>query len=405
MALKTNWNIQKYNYSLPPEKIATHPLPKRDHSKLLRYDVFENKIEDYNFWQLPNLLEPNSVLLNNNAKVVLARMLFQNENGANIEIFYLEPENTALEEAFQTLSKIRIWAFVKNRKKWRNKTLTKSLKNIKLSATCIEEAIENKPYLIELNWNQPIPFIEILNQFGKVPLPPYIKRDTELKDKDTYQTLFATKEGSVAAPTAGLHFSDDLITTCKQKPVHFIDLTLHVGAGTFMPVKSNTIKDHTMHAERIEVNKKQIDFLLDHLNQQRICIGTTSLRAIESLYWLGVYLTQNSFQNNFTLPQWYPYQNQEEISIEQSFENVRKHAVKSPVVFQSQLMIAPTYKPKWANGLITNFHQPKSTLLVLVSALVGEKWKDIYNHALENDYRFLSYGDACFFTWKGGKNY
>ena len=408
-----NISIEDYNYPLPDERIAKYPLSERDASKLL---VLKNgKITSSHFKNIDDFLPKDSLLIFNETKVVRARLQFTKESGASIEIFCLEPitGNGDYQLAFSSASPSRWRCLVGNSRRWKSDKLTMAVEvtktprhqDTKTKATLYAERIEkNDNYsVIEFSWEPAeLSFAEILEAAGEIPLPPYLHREAEASDRERYQTVFAKHEGSVAAPTAGLHFTNELIDKLKSEDIAFEEVTLHVGAGTFRPVSSETIGEHEMHSETIVVRKSCIENLIKNCNKTIIPVGTTSMRTIESLYWIGLMLIEEGLEErNLHLNQWFPYKERESLpSAEESLSTILKYMEEHRMnVFHAStaLMIAPSCKINIAKALITNFHQPKSTLLLLVSALIGDKWKEAYQYALNNDFRFLSYGDSCLF--------
>ena len=408
-----NISIEDYNYPLPDERIAKYPLSERDASKLL---VLKNgKITSSHFKNIDDFLPKDSLLIFNETKVVRARLQFTKESGASIEIFCLEPitGNGDYQLAFSSASPSRWRCLVGNSRRWKSDKLTMAVEvtktprhqDTKTKATLYAERIEkNDNYsVIEFSWEPAeLSFAEILEAAGEIPLPPYLHREAEASDRERYQTVFAKHEGSVAAPTAGLHFTNELIDKLKSEGIAFEEVTLHVGAGTFRPVSSETIGEHEMHSETIVVRKSCIENLIKNCNKTIIPVGTTSMRTIESLYWIGLMLIEEGLEErNLHLNQWFPYKERESLpSAEESLSTILKYMEEHQMnVFHAStaLMIAPSCKINIAKALITNFHQPKSTLLLLVSALIGDKWKEAYQYALNNDFRFLSYGDSCLF--------
>jgi S-adenosylmethionine:tRNA ribosyltransferase-isomerase len=412
--------IKDYTYDLPEEKIARYPLAERDASKLLIYK--EGKITEDIYRNIDAHLPENSLLVFNNTKVVEARLLFQKHSGGSIEIFCLEPHEQYgdITSAMLLQGKVLWKCLVGGASKWkRGQVLEKRIittgNEIILSATYIEKRADH--FIIELSWTPgKMCFAELLHYAGAIPLPPYIKREAESSDAERYQTIYANHDGSVAAPTAGLHFTESIFDKLKKKNIQTDFVTLHVGAGTFKPVKSETIGEHEMHAEFIDVSKETIEHILKNLNNPIVAVGTTSLRTIESLYWLGVKarkpepdiyrvcsgaaLSEQSFG---VLSQWEAYKLAVyNISPAEALNALIEWMDKkklSRLITKTQILIAPEYKAKILNGLITNFHQPNSTLLLLVAALIGDDpiaigWRKVYDHALQNDFRFLSYGDG-----------
>ena len=392
-----NISIQDFKYNLPDAAIAKYPLANRDESKLLFYH--QGNISDHNFPEIPDLLPPGTLLVFNDTKVVQARLLFTKPTGGIIELFCLEPVSpqSEMQLAMQQTHSC-IWkCLVGNAKRWKSGELQLTLPNGSLTAE-MQERVEDA-YLIKFSW-QPelLTFAEVLEQAGKIPLPPYLNRDVEETDKNRYQTIYATTEGAVAAPTAGLHFTEPVFGTLESKDIKTARVTLHVGAGTFKPVKATVMEEHQMHAEEIYVTANFIQQLLEHLPNPVIPVGTTSIRTLESLYWLGVLITRNLQLNNLHVPQWIPYEsNNSMLSVDESLQTLLVYLESKQREYlraTTQIIIAPGYTFKICNGLVTNFHQPESTLLLLVSALVGDDWHQVYNHALQNHYRFLSYGDS-----------
>ena len=401
-------SISDYTYQLPEHRIANYPLPVRDASRLLVYD--NGIIRDDNYKNITSYIAPGSVLIFNNTKVVEARILFQKPTGGTVEIFCLEPHEQYADISSAMSEKGKVWwqCLVGGASKWKHGEVLKKIisdhgKEIILQAVYVEKRMGS--FVIELSWSDlEMSFAELLHHAGAIPLPPYIKRKAESSDAERYQTIYASLDGSVAAPTAGLHFTDELFREFAKKNIQRKFVTLHVGAGTFKPVKSETMEQHDMHAEYIDVSKETISDILANLDNRIIAVGTTSLRTIESLYWLGVKMF---IENNQAIPellQWDPYDlHVPDLPAQQALRNLltwMESNSQEKLVTKTKIIIAPGYKPRIADGLITNFHQPKSTLLLLVAALVGDDWKKIYEHALQNDYRFLSYGDGCFLNFR-----
>jgi S-adenosylmethionine:tRNA ribosyltransferase-isomerase len=390
--------IEDYNYNLPDDRIAKYPLVKRDCSKLLVYKG--RKISDTVFSNLGDFLPEDTLMVFNNTKVIQARLHFRKATGAQIEIFCLEPHiPNDYQLNFQQTDKCSWVCLIGNLKKWKEGDLVKEIiiegDRIELKARRIQS--HGDSHIVEFEWdNKHITFSELLEAVGELPIPPYLNRDTEEQDKQTYQTVYSKIDGSVAAPTAGLHFTPEVFASLQNKGIKLAELTLHVGAGTFRPVKSELIEDHVMHSEFISVKKETIEQLLTHQGKI-IAVGTTSVRTLESLYYLGVILKDKTI-SHLRVSQWMPYQDFIGLSVKESLNNILDYLHLNnltTLVADTQIIIAPGYKFKIVDGIITNFHQPQSTLLLLVSALVGDsKWKEIYQHALDNNYRFLSYGDS-----------
>ncbi len=396
--------IEDYNFSLPDKRIAKFPLPERDKSKLLF--MHKSEIKEYRFDEIPNLLPPDTLLLFNETKVIQARLIFKKSTGAHIEIFCLEPVLPVndFQLAFGQRPPVVWKCLVGNARRWKVGILSMSILIGKRKVTLFAKKKKrlNDAFLIEFSW-QPdeFSFFELLEMSGLTPLPPYLHRQAEMSDKERYQTIYARFEGSVAAPTAGLHFTDTVMQNLKLKNIDFAKMILHVGAGTFKPVSAKTIGAHKMHTEKIKVSKLNLEKIYNSLNKKIIPVGTTSMRSLESLFWMGLKLELDMNDFNF-VEQWDAYN----LKIPPKFD--AKKALRNVIFYlnnqnlewlqgATEMIIVPGYKFRFANGLITNFHQPKSTLLLLVSALVGEHWKNAYNFALSNNFRFLSYGDSCLF--------
>jgi S-adenosylmethionine:tRNA ribosyltransferase-isomerase len=389
--------ISDYLYDLPDEKIAQYPLPVRDLSKLLVYK--NQKISEAKFDKLDGLIPQNSLIIFNDTKVIPARMFFYKDTGARIEIFCLEPASNTTDYQLEFHKKDKsVWkCFVGNASKWKSSTI-KSKFDIENSEYEISAEVKEHfadEYIVEFKWNCDITFGEILEILGKTPLPPYIRRESESSDKDTYQTVYARIEGSVAAPTAGLHFTEGVLAKLKSKNCKFDYVTLNVGAGTFKPVKSKLISQHKMHSELFYVSRGLIENILNNHDNLIIAVGTTTVRTLESLYWYGVKLLEDK-STDFNIEQWYPYENKniplrESLSAVLNFINENKI---DTIYGNTELMIVPGYDFKIPGAMITNFHLPGSTLLLLISAFIGGDWKNVYDYALNNDFRFLSYGDS-----------
>lgn len=394
--------IEEYDYALPNERIAKFPLANRDESKLLVYknDRFEESV----FNRLPDYLADDTLLVFNNTKVIHARLFFRKETGSLIEIFCLEPHDMAISSAFEQRQHSTWLCFVGNNKKWKNGRLSRSMiidgKDVTLTVDR-KYAVSNA-WVVDFEWNDSeLSFAHIIEHFGVIPLPPYLNREAVDSDKQRYQTVYAKHEGSVAAPTAGLHFSTSVFDNLESKGIAKEFVTLHVGAGTFKPVDSATIGNHEMHIEKVEVSRQNIIHLLEYVSKTIIPVGTTSVRTLESVYWFGVKLGIDATIEQMHISQWEPYELADyALSGEEALHNVLDFMDRNAIdtlYGDTQLMIAPGYKYRLVKGIITNFHQPKSTLLLLVSALIGDKWKEGYNYALQHDFRFLSYGDSCLF--------
>lgn len=382
-----------YSYHLPDDRIAIHPLEQRDHSQLLVYR--KGKISHQHFYDLPDLLPDNASLFFNDTKVIPARIIFHKETGAQIEVFLLQPGETKLpvQVALGVQHQAQWQCTIGNLKKWKEGTslhLTKG--EITLSATLKESKSGN----INFSWApSSLSFAEVVNHFGNTPLPPYLHRDANENDKSRYQTVYSHFEGAVAAPTAGLHFTDQVLQKIKEKGISTDFLTLHVSAGTFQPIKTENALVHNMHSEQIIVTRKNLEHLLLK-DRKIIAVGTTSMRTLESLYWYGVKLLQSEPQP-FNILQNDPYEQYNGVlpPYETAFSKVLENmGSQDYIVGNTAIFMVPGYQFKVCDGLVTNFHQPASTLMLLVAAFVGDHWKLIYNEALLNDYRFLSYGDS-----------
>jgi S-adenosylmethionine:tRNA ribosyltransferase-isomerase len=402
-------NINEFDYNLLEEKIAQFPLPERDESKLLI--ARNNTIAQDIFKNIPGHLPENSLLIFNETKVIQARLLFKKTSGAKIELFCLEPvlPTRELQQAFEQRSGVVWKCMVGNSKRWKSEKLQKTIvindRAFVLTAERIQQFSDHS--LIRFEWKPPdIVFSVIMSYAGIMPLPPYMKREAEDSDTVRYQTIYASAEGSVAAPTAGLHFSEAVFHKLEQKNIKQTNVTLHVGAGTFKPVMQNEICKHEMHFEKILVPKKTIILILDYLNKDITLVGTTSVRTVESLYWFGVKLIVDKKPlKEIDIKQWDPYNPiyNCEISARKSLQailNFMETHLLEVISGQTQLMIVPGYRFRIPTILVTNFHMPKSTLLLLVSAFIGDQWKNAYQFALNNNFRFLSYGDACLFFKK-----
>ncbi|MEN6619837.1 MAG: S-adenosylmethionine:tRNA ribosyltransferase-isomerase [Rikenellaceae bacterium] len=390
--------ISEYSYNLPDERIAKYPLPNRDDSKIL---IFKNKeISESKFSNLVELLPKNSLIIFNNTKVVPARLIFKKESGANIEIFCLEPYiPEEYNTSFAATESCSWVCAVGNSKKWKegyvhfNSQGDNNLDCYQFKAKILKKTDDK--FIIEFSWSAGIPFSQLMESCGKVPIPPYLKREAEASDIERYQTLYAQHRGSVAAPTAGLHFTNEVIQSIEQKGIIKAELCLHVGAGTFLPVKSEFIKDHNMHSEPFSVTEDLLMALLNPHKRKIIAVGTTSTRCLESLYYIGVHCIESGTPS--FVDQWEPYEREYEYTLEESLLAIlgwMKDSGKNRLYTRTRIIIVPSFKFRVVDILITNFHQPKSTLLLLISAFIGEEWRRVYDYSLENGFRFLSYGDS-----------
>lgn len=395
--------ISEFNYPLPDERIAKFPLPVRDQSKLLLYRHGE-VIEDI-FTSLPDYLPANSLMIFNNTKVIQARLHFHKETGALIEVFCLEPiqpNDYALN--FQQTEHAAWLCMIGNLKKWKEGALKREItvKGKPLTLTAERGACHGTSHWVDFRWNNPeITFADILEVFGELPIPPYLNRETQESDKETYQTVYSKIKGSVAAPTAGLHFTPRVLDALREKGVALEELTLHVGAGTFKPVKSEEIEGHEMHTEYISVNRSTLEKLVAH-EGKAIAVGTTSVRTLESLYHIGVTLLHNpnATEEDLHVKQWQPYETALETAATPAVDALQaiiayldRHHMET-LHSSTQIIIAPGYEYRIVKAMVTNFHQPQSTLLLLVSAFLHGDWRKIYDYALAHDFRFLSYGDS-----------
>ena len=393
-------HISEYNYPLPDERIAKFPLPVRDQSKLLIYK--HREISEDVFTSLPDYLPKDSLMIFNNTKVIQARLHFRKETGALIEVFCLEPiEPNDYALNFQQTEHAAWLCMVGNLKKWKEGTLKREMtvKGQPVTLTATKGECRGTSHRIDFGWNNPdITFADILEVFGELPIPPYLNRETQESDKETYQTVYSKIKGSVAAPTAGLHFTPRVLERLKETGVELEELTLHVGAGTFRPVKSEEIEGHEMHTEYISVNRETIRKLIDH-DARAIAVGTTSVRTLESPYHIGVTLAGNpdATEEELHVRQWQPYESFEEIpavvALQKILGYLDRHGMET-LHTSTQIIIAPGYRYRIVKAMVTNFHQPQSTLLLLVSAFIGDNWKAVYDYALNHSFRFLSYGDS-----------
>lgn len=394
-------HIKDYDYPLPDEKIAKFPLPNRDESKLLLYR--DGNIGESIFKNIGDFLPPRSLMVFNNTKVIQARLLFRKATGAKIEIFCLEPvspRDYAL--IFGQTERCSWTCLVGNAKKWKEGALSKEIHLNGETVTLFAERKQTSgdSSLIEFSWQHPgYTFADLLDAGGILPIPPYLHRETEASDLHTYQTVYSKVKGSVAAPTAGLHFTEEVFRSLAEKGIQREEVTLHVGAGTFKPVKSETIEDHEMHTEFISVKRSSIQRIADNLGHV-IAVGTTSVRTLESLYYIGAILQNNpgASMDELKVAQWMPYNEaNNQLPPAAALRNILAYLDSrqaDTLVTSTQILIAPGYAFKIVKGIVTNFHQPKSTLLLLISAFVKGNWKPVYEYALAHDFRFLSYGDS-----------
>ena len=393
-------HISDYNYQLPDERIAKFPISQRDHSKLLVYK--HGEVSDDLFYNLPEYLPKGALMVFNNTKVIQARIHFRKETGALIEVFLLEPvDPTDYELMFQTSEHCSWLCMIGNLKKWKEGILKRDfeINGHRLTLIAARKEEYGTGHWVDFSWNNnKVSFAEILETVGELPIPPYLNRDTQESDKTTYQTVYSKIKGSVAAPTAGLHFTDSVLKDLDTHGIDREELTLHVGAGTFKPVKSDEIEGHKMNTEYICVHRQTLEKLLKH-DCQAIAVGTTSVRTLESLYYMGVYLAAHpdATEEELHVGQWTPYEIKAMLTPMEAIKNVLSYLDRnglSALHSSTQIIIAPGYEYKIVKMLVTNFHQPQSTLLLLVSAFVHGDWRTIYDYALSHDFRFLSYGDS-----------
>ena len=392
--------ISDYNYPLPDERIAKFPLPGRDTSKLLLYR--HGEVGEDVFYALPDYIPAGSVMVFNNTKVIMARLHFRKSTGALIEVFLLEPVAPSDYQVMFLSNRRCEWCcLVGNLKKWKEEPLSRTFdvdgKTITLRATRVGEMSTGQRVVLE--WDNPeVTFAEILDVAGELPIPPYLNRESQESDKTTYQTVYSKVKGSVAAPTAGLHFTERVLRSLDEKGIHREELTLHVGAGTFRPVKSEQIEGHEMHSEHFCVQRSTIERLLDGLGHI-VAVGTTSVRTLESLYYIGLRMASGELTDEqpVHVTQWEPYDNDASLPVAEVLEAILRYLDRHHLTAlhaSTQIIIAPGYDYKLVNMLVTNFHQPQSTLLLLVSAFLHGDWRRVYDYALAHDFRFLSYGDS-----------
>lgn len=392
--------ISEFDYPLPDERIAKFPLPVRDQSKLLVYR--HGEVSQDVFTSLPDYLPEGALMIFNNTKVIQARLHFRKETGALIEVFCLEPiQPNDYVLSFQQTRQCSWLCMIGNLKKWKEGTLCREIevKGKRVNLTATRGECRGTSHWVDFAWDDPsLTFADILEVAGELPIPPYLNRETQESDKETYQTVYSKIKGSVAAPTAGLHFTERVLNRLKEKGIDLEELTLHVGAGTFKPVKSEEIEGHSMHTEYISVHKRTIEKLIAH-GGKAIAVGTTSVRTLESLYYIGIKLSQepDASEEALHVAQWTPYENTLKMDTVEALRHIlrylERHGMET-LHTSTQIIIAPGYEYNIVKAMVTNFHQPKSTLLLLVSAFVKGDWKTIYNYALANDFRFLSYGDS-----------
>lgn len=391
-------DLREYEYTLPDERIAKFPLEKRDASKLLH--VRDSQIEHLHFYDLPDLLSAETLLVYNDTKVIPARLIFQRETGARIEIFLLQPiaPTTVIPEIMLAKHRVTWETMIGNVKKWKDGEILKGQvkingKKIVLSA----ELIDRDRKAVEFSWNDAeLAFVDLVEASGEVPLPPYLNRKPNEADKSRYQTVYSKKEGAVAAPTAGLHFTDEIFEKLRKKGIQEAQVTLHVSAGTFQPIKVDNVLDHPMHSEQIQISRETIEKLLAQKGKT-VAVGTTSVRTLESLFWFGVKLLEGK-NEEFSIEKLFAYENRTRVPSKKEaliaiLDFMKKNDLES-IWGTTEIFIFPGYRYRMIDGLVTNFHQPGSTLILLIATILGDNWKNIYQEALDGDYRFLSYGDS-----------
>ncbi|MGM0945394.1 MAG: S-adenosylmethionine:tRNA ribosyltransferase-isomerase [Bacteroidota bacterium] len=391
-------DLKDYEYFLPDDRIAKFPLEKRDHSNLLQFK--DGKISHHHFYDLPVFLPSDTLLVYNNTKVIPARLIFQRETGARIEIFLLQPltPSTVIPEVMLSTRPVSWEVMIGNAKKWKDGEVLSGEIHINGAQVILQARLENREKrIVSFEWNaQNIAFVDIVEASGEVPLPPYLNRKPIEEDKERYQTVYSKKEGAVAAPTAGLHFTETVFENLRAKGIKEAEVTLHVSAGTFQPIKADNITEHNMHSEQIHLQRETIAQLFNQENKI-VAVGTTSVRTLESLYWYGVKLLKNE-GDHFLIEKLYPYQDHGRLptrkeSLAAILAQMEKTG-KQEIMGSTEIFIFPGYKFQMIEGLITNFHQPGSTLVLLIASILGEDWKKIYQEALDKNYRFLSYGDS-----------
>lgn len=391
-------DLKEYEYTLPNERIAKYPLQKRDESKLLQYD--KGVISHFHFKDIIDLLPSESLLVYNDTKVIPARLIFQRQSGARIEIFLLQPisPTTVIPEIMLAKHPVVWKTMIGHLKKWKNEEILEGKlmvngKTLSLKATLLDREKRE----VEFSWDQSeIAFVDVVEASGEVPLPPYLNRKPEEEDKNRYQTVYSAHKGAVAAPTAGLHFTPEILECLRNKGVQEAQVTLHVSAGTFQPIKAETITEHPMHSEQLVVDKTTIEKISKNL-RNIVAVGTTSVRTIESLYWYGVNLV-NELESEFKINKLAPYREYKHLPTPmQAYQAILSEMDKrglDTLIGSTEIFIIPGYQFKIVKGLITNFHQPGSTLILLIASILGDDWKRVYEQALANEYRFLSYGDS-----------
>jgi S-adenosylmethionine:tRNA ribosyltransferase-isomerase len=391
-------DLKNYEYTLPDSRIAKFPLEKRDHSQLLHYQ--NGEIRHFHFYELPELLPAETLLVYNDTKVIPARLIFQRETGAKIEIFLLAPvaPTTVIPEIMLAKHPVTWETMIGNAKKWKDGELLQGKVGISGKEVILNaKLLDRERKLVEFSWNDSeIAFVDLVEASGEIPLPPYLNRKPEAEDRDRYQTVYSKKEGAVAAPTAGLHFTEEVFNKLRNKGIQEAQVTLHVSAGTFQPIKVDNVLEHPMHSEQIQVNRETLLKLIQNQGKT-VAVGTTSVRTLESLFWYGVKLLEGKGED-FHISKLFAYERREQVpsKIEalQAILNWMDQNQVDTILGQTEIFIFPGYTYRMIEGLITNFHQPGSTLVLLIATILGEDWKKVYQEALDNNYRFLSYGDS-----------
>jgi len=391
-------DLKEYEYTLPEDRIAKHPLEKRDHSKLLEYK--NGILHHRHFFDLPALLDSDTLLVYNNTKVIPARLIFQRQTGARIEVFLLQPVTPSrVMSQIMASKKPVVWeTMIGNVKKWKEGEELQGIVSVANRQVILTARLLNRELKqVEFSWSdEEIAFVDLVEACGETPLPPYLNRKAQEEDKSRYQTVYSEKEGAVAAPTAGLHFTEEIFSGLRKKGIQEAALTLHVSAGTFQPIKVETVEEHPMHSEQMEIKLETIEKLLKH-EGKIVAVGTTSVRTLESMYWFGVQLLENR-SSIFQIEKLAPYARRESLptgkeALEAIVKEMNARSVDS-LLGTTEIFLFPGYRFQLVDGLITNFHQPGSTLVLLIAALLGKDWKMVYQEALANNYRFLSYGDS-----------
>ncbi|GMQ26756.1 S-adenosylmethionine:tRNA ribosyltransferase-isomerase [Algoriphagus sp. oki45] len=391
-------DLQDFEYTLPEDRIAKFPLEKRDHSQLLHYKL--GQISHYHFYDLPELLPANALLVYNDTKVIPARLIFQRETGAKIEIFLLAPiaPTTVIAEIMLAKFPVTWQTLIGNAKKWKNEELLKGRIRVGEKEVILQARLHDREAMsVEFSWDDPeVAFVDLVEASGEVPLPPYLNRKAEKEDKDRYQTVYSKKEGAVAAPTAGLHFTEEVFEKLRKKGIQEAQVTLHVSAGTFQPIKVKEVTEHPMHSEQIQVTRETLKQLLENAGKT-IAVGTTSVRTLESIYWYGVQILEGKGEK-LEIEKLFPYQSRAVLPGKkealQAILEVMNREGKDTLLGHTEIFIFPGYRYQMIDALITNFHQPGSTLILLISTILGKDWKKVYQEALDKNYRFLSYGDS-----------